>query len=189
MAFVEITDLNCEVTTALGGRNKTTGKANPTKIEGYFLGSKSVESRKAKTGFAKLHIFKTEDGNVGVWGKTDLDRKLSSAVPGTMIRVTQNGMVPTPNGEMYKYKVEVDSANTLEGYTYTPAAASVSSYEESADSYTSTDTAEAFSADEEEILDEVAPAKAVAPKRVATTPDAARQAKVQALLNGHRTKI
>lgn len=114
MGFQEIVSLEADVTTALGGRNKQTGKENPRSAEGYFLGSKKVESRKAKSGFAYLHILQTSRGNLGVWGKTDMDRKLSGVAPGTMIRITHTGMQPTPNGEMYKFKVEVDSSNTID---------------------------------------------------------------------------
>lgn len=114
MAFKEVVSLECENTTALGGINKKTGRANPTKAEGYFLGSKEVESKKSKNGKAKIHVLQTSDGNLGVWGKTDLDRKMLTVAAGAMIRITQNGKTPTPNGDMYKYKVEVDTENTID---------------------------------------------------------------------------
>lgn len=114
MAFKEVSDLNAETTIALGGKNKQTGKDNPKQIEGYYLGSRQVDSKKSKSGKAYIYIFQTPKGNVGVWGKTDLDNKMKAAAPGCMIRITQNGMANTPNGEMYKYKVEVDDTNTIE---------------------------------------------------------------------------
>jgi hypothetical protein len=49
-----------------------------------------------------------------VWGKTDLDIKMRSVAVGTMVRASHVGMKPTPNGEMYKYKVEIDDENTIE---------------------------------------------------------------------------
>src|SRR3954468_6708897 len=111
MGFREVQTLDAEVTIALGGRNKKTGKANPTSAEGYFLGSRQVDSKKSKNGKASIHFLQTAEGNLGVWGKTDLDRKLSAVTPGTMVRITQSGMVATPNGDMYKYKVEIDESN------------------------------------------------------------------------------
>lgn len=111
MSFKEVASLDAEVTISLGGVNKKTGKKNPTSIEGYYLGSRVVESKK---GESKIHFFQTSKGNVGVWGKTDSDRKLSGVTPGTMTRISFDKMQPTPNGEMYKYKVEVDGDNTIE---------------------------------------------------------------------------
>lgn len=111
MSFKEVTSLDAEVTISLGGVNKKTGKKNPTSIEGYYLGHRIVENKK---GEGKIHFFQTPKGNVGVWGKTDSDRKLSGVTPGTMTRISFDKMQPTPNGEMYKYKVEVDGDNTIE---------------------------------------------------------------------------
>lgn len=113
MAFTQVQDLDAEITIALGGQNRKTGKKNPTQVEGYYLGSRKVESKKARDGFVYLHILQTSEGNLGVWGKTDLDRKLLCVAPGTMVRLTHVGMQATPNGEMYKYKVEQDSENTI----------------------------------------------------------------------------
>ena len=114
MAFKTVTDLSTDTMVSLGGFNKKTGKNNPTSIEGYFLGSRQVESKKSKTGFAYIYTLQTAKGNVGVWGKTDLDRKMQAVTPGQMIRASFDKMVATPNGEMYKFKVEVDADNTIE---------------------------------------------------------------------------
>lgn len=111
MAFTEIASLDTDVTTQIGGVNKKTGKKNPTTVEGYYLGSKKIDSKKSKSGYAYLHILQTPKGNIGVWGKTDMDRKLTTIEAGTMVRITFDKMVPTPNGDMYKFKVEADSAN------------------------------------------------------------------------------
>ena len=177
MAFTEISSLDCETTTALGGRNKE-GKPNPTQVEGYYIGSKDVESRKSKTGKAKLHVLLTAKGNLGVWGKTDLDRKMLNVTPGVMVRITQNGKVPTPNGEMYKFKVEVDSENTTEVSVQNAGS------ESSEDSYSDSESyGETEMFDDEAAADEVQYVAPKAPaKGTATTPDAARQAKVRALL-------
>ena len=114
MAFKEVSDLSADTTIALGGFNKKAKKDNPTQVEGYYLGNRSIPDRKKKNGMSYLHFFQTSSGNVGVWGKTDMDRKLLAVTPGTMTRVTFDRMVDTPNGEMYKYKVAVDSDNTIE---------------------------------------------------------------------------
>ena len=114
MAFQEVTDLSADVTVSLGGINKKTNKPNPTKVEGYYLGSKKVEDRKKKSGFSYIYFLQTPKGNLGVWGKTDLDRKMLSVTPGHMVCITQEGSVPTPNGDMYKFKVQFDPDNTIE---------------------------------------------------------------------------
>lgn len=111
MAFKEVSSLDADVTVALGGINRKTGKKNPTSAEGYYLGNRPVTN---KTGESKLHFLQTPKGKLGVWGKTDMDKKLASVVPGTMIRISFTGMQPTPKGDMYKFKVEVDDANTIE---------------------------------------------------------------------------
>lgn len=190
MAFKPVNDLDCEVTTALGGRNKQTGKPNPTKIEGYFLGSKDTVSKKAKNGIAKLHIFQTQKGNIGVWGKTDLDRKLSHVNPGCMVRVTQNGTVPTLNGDMYKYLVEVDEDNSIEVSVprtqNTSADATDDDYSAGAAEDASDEVVEEEYVEEEEPVDEPPARRATPPARPAATPDASRRAKVQALLSGKK---
>jgi hypothetical protein len=115
MAFKTISSVDAETTTALGGFNKKTKKDNPTQVEGYYLGNKKVDSPKAKSGFAYLHVFQTAKGNLGVWGKTDMDKKLLSIPTGTMTRVTFAGTKPTKSGnDMYVYTVEADDDNTIE---------------------------------------------------------------------------
>ncbi len=111
MAFKEVASLDADTTISLGGFNKKTKKDNPKSAEGYYLGSRSVTT---KTGPANLHFFQTPKGNLGVWGKTDMDRKLGSVTPGTMVRISFNRMTPTPRGDMYDYKVEVDTTNLIE---------------------------------------------------------------------------
>ena len=115
MAFKTVSTVDAENTTALGGFNKKTKKDNPTQVEGYYLGNKKVDSPKAKSGFAYLHVFQTAKGNLGVWGKTDMDKKLLSITPGTMTRVTFAGTKPTKTGnDMYVYNVEFDDENTID---------------------------------------------------------------------------
>lgn len=189
MAFEEVQSLDCDVTTALGGSNRKTGKTNPTKIEGYYLGTRSVDSPKSKTGKANLHIFQTAKGNVGVWGKTDLDGKMRSAILGAMTRATFTGMRASKNGEMYVYKVEIDKSNAI----------SVAAPEEfvEEDSYSSTETSSFASKEEgsseedffaEEASDEVVPVAPSSPLKKAAAPSAERQAQIQAMLQSRSAK-
>lgn len=119
MAFQEVSSLDADVTIALGKVNKQTGKPYPKQAEGYYLGSRSVAS---KRGESKLHFLQTANGNLGIWGTTDMDRKLGQASVGSMVRITSTGTKPTPNGDMYLYKVEIDRDNAIE---VSPPAASV----------------------------------------------------------------
>lgn len=185
MAFKPVQDLDADVTVALGGVDKKTGKKNPTKVEGYYLGSRDTASKKSKNGISKLYFFQTEQGNLGVWGKTDLDRKMLAVKPGTMTRVTQSGSVPTPNGDMYKFKVEVDEANSIEvDFPTNNETAESNDEQESANAYSSSEDEGDEEAETPELVDEPVLARPSKPARAATTPDAARQARVQALFNG-----
>lgn len=183
MAFKEVLDLSCDTTISLGGMNKKTGKANPTKIEGYYLGKKEVEDRKKKSGISYIYAFQTPKGNIGVWGKTDLDRKMLCAPTGAMLRVTQSGIVPTPNGDMYKYKVEVDVDNTIDVPHVQPTSRVNDAYE--ANTYTSVDEEEESLDAEEIAVDELTYARPKAPTPK-PAPSAERVARVQALLSGAR---
>lgn len=178
MAFKQVSDLSTDNAIALGGFNRKTNKENPTTITGYFIGSKEVDSPKSKNGKAKLHVFQTAQGNVGVWGKTDLDQKLRSAQVGALTRVTFTGMQETKNNPMYKYKVEVDTENTIEvADTATDTTYEADSgYEDSGDEDT------AYTNAFEDDVDETPAPRAVAPKTPARAPTADSAARVQALL-------
>lgn len=110
MPFTEVASLDAEVTVALGKKDKN-GKPYPKQAEGYYLGSRNVES---KRGESKLHFLQTSEGNLGIWGTTDLNRKLGAVNPGVMVRISFTGMKATPNGDMYCYKVEQDKSNSIE---------------------------------------------------------------------------
>lgn len=114
MAYKQVEDLNPDTVVSLGGSNRKTGKKNPDVIEGYYLGKRVVSDPKKKSGESFIYVLRTAKGDRGVWGKTDMDRKMGSAVIGAMLRITHTGMAPTPNGDMYKYKVEIDADNTIE---------------------------------------------------------------------------
>lgn len=116
MGFKEVLSLDCDTTISLGGEDKKTKKPNPTKIEGYYIGTKEVGPNKFnKNKQDVVHVFQTKEGNTGVWGKTDLDTKLKNTVPGRMVRVTFTGTIPTNKGnDMLKFKVEIDDSNTID---------------------------------------------------------------------------
>jgi hypothetical protein len=186
MAFKQLADLDADVTYALGGRDKKSGKANPTSIEGYYIGFRQVPSPKSKTGFAALHIFQTAKGNVGVWGKTNLDNKLGRVTPGLMTRVTFTGMKETKNNPMYTYSVEVDEENSIDVGT-PPEASSAVDEDQAADRDYSEDDYPDSDDGEETPMDEVPPARAAASARpVARQSSPESRAKVQALLNKAR---
>lgn len=168
MGFKELTSLDADVVIAIGGKDKKTGKPNAKSIEGYYLGKKQIEDRKKKSGVSYIYVFQTANGNTGVWGKTDLDKKMQSAVPGTMMRITSNGTRPTPNGDMYVFKVEADTENTIE----VSAASEAPSYSE-----TSVDDEGTGPNDEDEDFEEEAPIAA------RSVPSKESQDRVRSLLN------
>lgn len=164
MAFKEVASLDAEVTVALGKKDKKTGKPYPKQAEGYYLGSRTVEN---KRGESVLHFLQTPNGNLGIWGTTDLNRKLGRATPGVMVRITSTGTKPTPNGDMYTYKVETDEANIIE------VSAAADSYANDTDDSATTDDSDMDQPDgtNDDVDQEAALAQAE------------RQAKVQAMLN------
>jgi len=111
LGFKELASLDADTVIALGKKDKVTGKPYPKQAEGYYLGSRETENRKGKS---QLHFLQTPEGNLGLWGTTDMNRKLANVALGSMVRVTSNGTKPTPNGDMYVYKVEVDADNTID---------------------------------------------------------------------------
>lgn len=169
--YKEVASLEADVTIALGGKNRKTGKTNPTEVEGYYLGNRKVADTKKKSGFSYIHFFQTANGNIGVWGKTDLDRKLLTVTPGTMTLASFDRMVETPNGEMYRYKVAVDADNTIVVAATNSDAGPTEDGNDDSGSYGIDSTA---SEDDEDAAQEEALAAA------------ARKAKVEALLNGAR---
>jgi len=178
MGFKEVLDLDCDKAYALGGTDKKSRKPNPTKVEGYFIGSKQIPNKFSKDGVGYLHVFQTENGKEGVFGKTDLNRKMKSVAPGTMTRVTFSGTIPTKFGDMAKYKVEQDETNTIEVSLPSNDSTTAESFDASGD----TELAEI---DADEVEEPVLPRPA-APARAARTPSAEQQARVQALLSGKK---
>ena len=182
MSFKEVESLDVDTTVSLGGFNKKTKKNNPTKAEGYYLGSKKTDNKKSKNGFSYLHVLQTEKGKIGVWGKTDLDRKLLTVEPGTKVRITQSGTVPTPNGDMYKFKVEADSEDAIEvGALAAQNEADPADAEDSGEYSEEGTDAEAIDEEDVEAYEEAEEETTVSKAAAAAT--AARQARVQGLLN------
>lgn len=188
MAFKEVLDLECEAI-QLGGIDKKTGKKNPTQLEGFYIGSRKVDSPKYKTGFSNLHVFNTAKGNFGVWGKTDLDGKMKSVTLGAMTRVTYTGMQETKNNPMYKFKVEIDAENSIEVPTgdapsadnYQVGSASTESFGGDGEDETDVDA-------DEQAPDEVPVQRAAPTRRPLSTPSASSQAEIQTLLNSKRQR-
>lgn len=181
MGFTEIVSLEADQTISLGGSNRKTGKKNPTSVEGYYLGSKQVPDAKKQSGKSYIHIFQTPKGNVGVWGKTDMDRKLLSCTPGTMLRISHTGMRATKNGEMYVYKVEQDQDNTIE-----VASSGNSGFDTESTSGNSDFEAASEDIGEEAFDEEEAPEAIQTPVVSLAGDAAARRAKVAAMLNKRR---
>ncbi len=177
MAFKEVADLSTEVTVSVGGTNRKTGKKNPDRVEGYYLGRRSVADTKKKSGVSYIYVLQTSKGNLGVWGKTDMDRKMDSVPLGTMIFIAFEKMVPTANGEMYKYKVGVDADNTIEVNTLPSGQTSQETTVTANDNFADADESYDDTTDEDEA--DAAQAAALAA--------AERKAKVQALLKGNKS--
>lgn len=175
MAFEEVSDLSTDQTISLGGSNRKTGKKNPTEVEGYYLGSRTVPDDKKKSGVSYIHVFETARGSVGVWGKTDLDRKILTVPLGTMTRVVQSGMAQTKNGEMYKFTVAVDKSNVKEVAGATSGGGG--GYTDAADEDDTTSNYASGGASNEDDEDEAQAAALLA---------AEKRAKVQALLNKNK---
>lgn len=172
MGFKTVSSLDADVTIAIGKKDKTTGKDYPKQAEGYYLGSRTVEG---KRGPSVLHFLQTSKGNLGVWGTTDLNRKVSAVQPGTMVRITSTGTKATPKGDMFTYKVEVDVENTI----VVEVSASQPATEDDADASDANDSDGGYNdttSDDSE--DEALQAAALAA--------AERKAKVEALLRGNK---
>ncbi len=189
MAFKTIVVLDADVTISMGGTNKKTNKKNPVRVEGYYLGSKTVADKKKKSGQSYIHIFQTAKGNVGVWGKTNLDNQIINVPPGTMTRATVTGMRSTPNGDMYVFQVEVDLENTVEAPEQATIAAANNAASDDGDgqeagSYDSSGQDDDAPDADDQPEDQEAP-EAIAPPPQAKS-NAERNARVNALLGNKR---
>ncbi len=179
MAYKTVQTLDADVTITIGGVDKKTGKKNPTSAEGFYLGKRVVEG--SKYGDSNLYVFQTEKGNLGVWGKTDLDRKMGSAKLGQMTLIEYKGMKPSKNGDMHTYQVAQDADASIDVSDIEAA----SSSDESEDAINSdADEAEELDTEDDEEAYEAPVAAAVQQESAA-----ARKAKVQEMLKrGNKTK-
>ncbi len=188
MAYKKVVEsLEAEKLVTVGGVNRE-GIPYPKKFEGYFLGTTSHKDEKKKSGLGYKHIFLTKEGKVGVWGKTNLDKVIKNAVPGRMTLIEQSGTKKVPMGSMLLYTVSQDDENVIDVSSYVPASQMPSessaapaeevNYEEPA--------GEEALFDDEEPLDEAPVARPQAPRAPVAAPNAAQQARAQALLNRTR---
>lgn len=193
MAYKQKIDLVTDRTIQLGGNNSK-GQPNPTSVEGYYLGHKLVES---DYGPGKLHFFQTAEGLVGVWGKTNLNRIMTDDHRGQMCLVTFTGMAkPVKKGRRpaYTFSLQYDDENTIDvsGISINPtetADAAESTTETSSGGYDDESIEDSFEAEEEYEAPVAAPApRSVVTNRPTATPNAAQQAKVQAILAKQRAK-
>jgi hypothetical protein len=169
MAFKDVQSLEADNTVSLGGFNKKSRTENPTTAEGYYLGSKKVESKMAKSGYAYIHILQTSKGNLGVL----------QVIPGAMVRITQSGTRAIPGvNDMYIFKVQQDLDNCID-VDFVPEQSLVTHTSESDDG----NDDDAFNN-----LSTSTPAQAprVTPPVSNVATNAARTAKVQDLLNKNK---
>lgn len=104
MARKIIIDLDCDSTVEWTAKGQV--------AEGYYLGFKNINT---DYGAAKLHIFKGEKGNFGIYGAKQLDEKLGTVTIGNYTDVTFEGKVKLPGGKtMKKFVVGQDDENTIE---------------------------------------------------------------------------
>lgn len=107
MAYKKVLELSADKTVKIGGED------GPTSLEGYFLGTKIIKSKDAGFKDSSLHIFSTEEGNVGVWGTSKLNQLLLTVPPGQMTLITYLGRGPKQKGKQpaYLFQVETDADN------------------------------------------------------------------------------
>lgn len=178
MAYKTKLDAKAEKIIKLGGKDER-GKPNPTKVEGYYLGAKNTDGQYGP-GF--LHIFKTVEGNVGLFGKTNSNRLLSKDHVGQMVLLEFTGMSTPKKGRAaaYEFKLSYDEEDVVDtaGLNLNVAAAS----EDEESDGVADDEEETDLGSEDEQLDEVAPQRPI--KQVARPADpAAQKARMQQLLN------
>ncbi len=166
MAYEQVADLSADTVVKLGGVSNKTQKPNPTKMEGYYLGSRGVQTQ---NGPALIHVFQTPKGNVGIWGTKDVNDKLGSVFPGTMALVEYTGKRQLAGGKsLHTYKVSQDKENCIEVATNT------------ATPTTEADADEAYAASTTNSYDEDDGADDAA--QIAALAAAERKAKLEALL-------
>lgn len=154
-------------------------------LEGYYMGSFDYEGDYGPT---KKHVFKTGTGEaLVVFGQRNLMQQLPLATVGAMLKITYtDDLPPRKKGQqpMKKFFIQQDKGNRTEvvGVDFTPTdnggeAGNFTAVDDDADQSLDTDAPAA---------DEVQAIRPQPPRQPARAPDAAQQAKVQALLNRNR---
>lgn len=112
MPYITKFDGKTDTTIQLGNKDKSTN--NPNSVEGYFLGTR--ETPDTGYGPGKLHLFQTEAGTVGVWGKTNSNRLLTASHRGQMCLLEFTGMGERKKGKnpAYEYSFKYDPNNTID---------------------------------------------------------------------------
>lgn len=184
MARKKVISLNADTTVGFGDKPGQI-KAGKT-LEGYFLGTKSVNT---KTGPSVVHVIQTPKGNLGLWGSANLNTNLASVAVGNMVYITYKEMIKIAKGTMKVFDVEYDDENTIHTEGVDVNFSTASSEEDAAEEYETAE--ESF---EEEIVEEVeeAPApraaapvsRSAAPR--ASAPSAEARARAQALLGAKK---
>ncbi len=111
MAYEKLTGLSTDNTVSLGKPDAKTGKTT-TQVEGYYLGSKTINTT---TGESVVHVFQTSKGNLGVWGSKTLNETLVVGVRGFMIKVDYLGKKKLAGGKtIHTYDFGIDRANKID---------------------------------------------------------------------------
>jgi hypothetical protein len=172
MPYEKVSDLSTDNVTKLGGYNEKTKKNNPTSMEGYYLGFRTVQT---VNGDAKIHVFQTPKGNVGVWGSKDINDKLCQVKIGTMALAEFTGKKRLQGGKtLNTFTVSQDKSNVLEVSTL--EVGSSTAPVEANDDYVY-DESEGLDTEDQDAIELAAATKA-----------AAQQAKVQEILNRGKAK-
>ena len=187
MAYEVLGDVR---TVKLGGVDKTTGKKNPTELEGYYLRVEGRPNKYNKDKPQNFYVFQTKEGEVGLYGKAGLDREMKKAVAGRMTKVIHTGKtVDTGMGNpMIVFQVMQDRSNTINVDEFNPPTPTQSASDHSDGDGWSDDGGELEEITYEEVEEETPPPRATAPRQPASAPSADRQARVQALLSKGRSK-
>lgn len=178
MAYIKKFDGQTDTTVQLGDKNNPVRKS----VEGYFLGTK--ETPDTGYGPGKLHIFQTKEGTVGVWGKTNSNRLMTSDHRGQMCKLTFTGMGEKKKGKnpAYNYELQYDAENTTD-VTGVDMNASEPEEDLGSDEVEGSSFAEEPSESEESSPDEITVARAKPPLSKPAPVSASSRDRVNALLS------
>lgn len=169
-------------TVVLGGKDKTTGKKNPTELVGYFIRTEQRENRFNKDKPQNYYVLQTKEGEVGIYGKAGLDREMKKAYLGRLTHIVNTGetLDVGKGNPMTVYKVGQDRNDSIE----LPETSSNSSVEAAVNLGNNIESNEEqdFDGDEED-TQEALPPPPQKPSRPLSVTNAERAARVQAVLN------